>query len=247
MEKFVVTGHHHQHPSKKFSLKLPKAKHHVHVAVKNGEKDIDTKRVIEEAVFKSTLSLQHQVRHSSPSWGNPGQIKEYLPRSLQSLFLKEPFPLNQGPVVLPFECKGRLWEDGGVKVNARSAEEVLNQRTVFHHESDQPCGDWHPVVTGISAWKNSCDFLENRSYEVRVKSTKIQGASSLKDMSMVYPCNHLGCSVRCPCSVCNDDRINCKLECKDAICFECNAQCKNHRIKLPRVFDAEHDHCMIVT
>ena len=61
MEKFVVTGQHHQHPSTKFSLKLPMTKHYAHVAVKNGEKDIDTKRVIEEAVFKSTLSLKHQV------------------------------------------------------------------------------------------------------------------------------------------------------------------------------------------
>ena len=109
MKNFVVTGHHHQHPSKTFSLKLPKAKHNAHVAVKNGEKDIDTKRVIEQAVFRSTLPLQHQVRHSSPSWGNPGEIKEYLPRSLQSLFLKQPFPLNQGPVVLSLECKSRLW------------------------------------------------------------------------------------------------------------------------------------------
>ena len=110
MEKFVVTGHHHGHPSKKFSLKLPKMKHYEHIAVKNGEKDIDTTRVIEQAVFRSSLSLQHQVQHSSPSWINPGQFREYLPRSLQSIFLKQPFPLNQGSVVLPFECKGRLWE-----------------------------------------------------------------------------------------------------------------------------------------
>ena len=206
MKNFVVTGHHHQHPSKTFSLKLPKAKHYAHVAVKNGEKDIDTKRVIEQAVFRSTLPLQHQVRHSLPSWGNPGEIKEYLPRSLQSLFLKQPFPLNQGPVVLPFECKGRLWEDGGVKVNARSAEEVLKQRTVFHHGSDQPCGDWHPVVTGISAWKNSCELFQDRCYEVRDQSIKTQGPARLKDMRIVDPCTHLCCSVRCPCSVCNDDR-----------------------------------------
>ena len=82
---------------------------------------------------------------------------------------------------------------------------------------------------------------------MRDQSIKTQGPASLKDMRIVYPCTHLCCSVRCPCSVCNDERDNCKTDCKDKSCRKCNAQCNKHQIKLPRVFDAEHDHCMIVT
>ena len=57
MEKFVVIGHHHQHPTRNLKLNLPKAKHYALVAVKDGEKAIDTKRVIEHAVYKSSMSL----------------------------------------------------------------------------------------------------------------------------------------------------------------------------------------------
>ena len=246
MEKFVVTGHHHQHPIRNFRLKLPKAKQYVLVAVKDGEKTIDTKSVIEDAVYSSSMSLEHQVRHTVPYSHKPSEKIEYLPRSLQSIFLKQPFPLNQGPVILPFECEGRMWEDGGVKVNARSPEQVLKQRIVFHHGADQLCGDWHPIVTGIPAWTNICD-IPQRSYEVRDQSVKIQGAASLTDMSIVYPCNHLGCSVRCPCNVCQDKRDNCKMKCKNEICHDCNSQCKAHQIKLPRDFDVNYDHYMLVT
>ena len=246
MEKLVVLGHHRQHPTREFKLNLPKAKHFALVAVKDGEKEIDTKRVIEHTVYKSSMSLEHQVRHTVPILDKPCEKIEYLSRSLQSIFLKQPFPINQGPVILPFECKGRMWEDGGVKVNARSAEEVLKQRVVFHHGADQLCGDWHPVVTGIPAWKNT-SFIPPRSYEVRDHAIRIQGAASLRDMSIVYPCNHLCCSVRCPCTVCQDKREQCNTECRDEICHNCNTQCKKHQIKLPREFDANYDHCMLVT
>ena len=246
MEKFVVIGQHHQHPTRNLKLNLPKAKHYAHVAVKDGEKVLDTKCVIEHAVYKSSMSLQHQVRHTVPYLNKPGEKIEYLPRSLQSILIKQPFPLNQGPVNLPFECEGRMWEDGGVKVNARSAEEVLKQRVVFHHGADQLCGDWHPVVTGIPAWKNTSHILQ-RSYEVKDQTIRIQGPSSLKDMSIVYPCNQLCCSVRCPCFVCLDKRDNCKIECNMDICQNCNSQCSEHQIKLPRDFNPDHDHCMLVT
>ena len=63
MDKFVVKGHHHQqqHQTRNLRLELPKAKQYVLVAVKDGEEIIDTKRVIEHAVYKSSMSLQHQV------------------------------------------------------------------------------------------------------------------------------------------------------------------------------------------
>ena len=109
MEKFVVLGHHPQHPTRKFELNLPKAKHFALVAVKDGEKIIDTKRVIEHAVYKSSMSLQHQVLHTLPYIQKPCEKIQYLYHSLQSIFLKQPFPLNQGPVILPFECEGRVF------------------------------------------------------------------------------------------------------------------------------------------
>ena len=112
MEKFVVIGHHHQHPTRKFKLNLPKAKHYSLVAVKDGEKVIDTKRVIEDAVYRSSMSLQHQVRHIVPCIRKPCEKIEYLSRSIHIIFLQLPFPLNQGPVILPFECEGRMWEGG---------------------------------------------------------------------------------------------------------------------------------------
>ena len=94
------------------------------MAVKDGEKTIDTKSVIPHAVYSSSMSLEHQVRHTVPYLDRPSEKIEYIPRSLQSIFFKQPFPLNQGPVILPIDCEGCLWEDGGVKVNARSLEQV---------------------------------------------------------------------------------------------------------------------------
>ena len=84
MDKFVVLGHHHQqqHPTRKLRLKLPKAKEYVLVAVKDGEKIIDTKRVIEYAVYRSSMSLEHQVRHNVPYVHKPCEKIEYLSRSL---------------------------------------------------------------------------------------------------------------------------------------------------------------------
>ena len=82
---------------------------------------------------------------------------------------------------------------------------------------------------------------------MRDQAIRIQGAASLKDMSIVYPCNHLCCSVSCPCTVCQDKREQCNIECRNEICHNCNTQCKKHQIKLPREFDANYDHCMLVT
>ena len=71
MEKFVVIGQHHQHPTRNLKLDLPQAKHYAHVAVKDGEKVLDTKCVVEHAVYISSMSLQHQVRHTVPYLNKP--------------------------------------------------------------------------------------------------------------------------------------------------------------------------------
>ena len=223
MEKFLVTGSS-KDVTTKFRIKLPQAKHYEFTSVDHNQNNSDIKMEIKQAVSRSLYFFQNHV--------------PYLRyQSLQHILSKHPFPRNQGPVILPIECEGE-WE-------IRSPKDVMEQRTVFHHDVDQPCGVWDPIIIGIDAWKET----QNPTYTVNILEigNLIHGPSSLRDMRVVYTCNQFSCQVHCPCSICNDSRNNCRLKCKTEICPDCNSQCKNHILKLPRVFDAEFDHFTLIT
>ena len=235
MEKFILTGTYLRDQKRNYKLKLPKAKYFELPSVNEGSEDVNLWSIIDGAVRKSSQSFQNQVRHYSPP-----------PHGLHEIFKNHPFPRSQGPVILPFECEGE-WENG-IKINVRTNKDVMDQRTVFHHDNDQPCGAWYPTVFGIESWKSTyTNNIVNHCYDVQELGNGILGPASLRDMSIVYTCNQLRCVVHCPCNVCNDNRNNCKMQCKTEICQHCNSQCKEHGIKLPRVFDAKVDHCTLIT
>lgn len=234
MEKFVVTGSLVRDTHRNFELKLPEAKCFASDDTYDGNTEVDHKRVVEWAVRKSSQPLRNQVQHS--------YLVSFMV-DLQKLFQRHPFPINQGPVIIPFECEGE-WKNGH-KVNVREPKEVMEQRTVFHHDDLQPCVSWYPLVSGIDAWKQKNNIIP--TYRVEELRHGIQGPASLRDMSIVYSCNHLGCQLHCPCSICNDKTDNCRMECKTESCQNCRSQCNEHIIKLPRLFDVEVDNYTLIT
>ena len=66
-------------------------------------------------------------------------------------------------------------------------------------------------------------------------------------LDMVFTCKLLQCVIHCPCSICNDKRENCKMQCKSEVCEGCNSQCSRHQLKLPRTFHPVRDHFTMVT
>ena len=110
---------------------------------------------------------------------------------------------------------------------------------------------WIPSRVGISAWRTTCDSGDaDHGYEVRDLNyrDRVQGAASMRvDMGIVYTCVDLQCVIHCPCSICNDKRGNCKMQCKSEVCEGCNSQCSRHQMKLPRTFHPIRDHFTMVT
>ena len=171
MEKFILTGTSLRDQKRKYKLKLPEAKYFELPSVNKGDEDVNLMSIIEGAVRKSSQSFQNQVRHYPPS-----------PSSLHEIFKKHPFPRCQGPVILPFECEGE-WKNG-LKVNVRTGKDVMDQRTVFHHDNEQPCGVWYPTLFGIESWKSTdTNNNVNTSYEVQELSNGILGPASLREPS----------------------------------------------------------------
>ena len=146
---------------------------------------------------------------------------------------RHPFPLNQGPVVFPL--------DDHIKKKKISTKEVLENRTVFEHDETQECFHWISNVTGREAWK------ETNKFNLTKPKFSVQGPASTKTMGIVYTCNIQKCIVNCPCSVCDDTKESCKLLCKDQVCKDCNIQCPDHQIQLPRLFNSETDQYTLMT
>ena len=218
------------------SLGMPMAKRFQIRAIKNGEDKLQVETIVINAVNIFSLDAKNHHVHSYPRTKDAdGQTVE-LPRSLQKILGKHPFPLSQGPVILPTECKENMKNIAG----------VVEERTQFHHSDSQTCREWVPVKAGIDSWsqKISCS---PPSYEARKLKTSTQGAASLRDMRIVYTCNFLQCLVHCPCSICNDKRENCRMRCKIEVCQNCNSQCTMHQVKLARMFQPGVDSFTMVT
>ena len=201
---------------------------------------------IAEAVFKNNSKAEQGGKevdwktlscHTNPApnvfnsvcW----QRKMGLQGALIHLQKKHPFPLNQGPLVLPLDDHFL-----GEKI---STSEVFEKKMIFKHDENQECFEWIPSEVGINAWNDGEEFI------LKKPSFSPQGPVSTKKMEIVYSCNLEKCIIRCPCSVCNDDRETCKLFCKDEVCNMCNSQCINHKINLPRLFNPETDQFTLVS
>ena len=170
----------------------------------------------------------------------PQNRTEKLPKTLQTILSKHPFPLSQGPVVLTTDCLTTEKYENNPFL-CKSISEVLTDKTVFYHNESQDCYEWHPLSRGVSAW-------EGAKYEVKpVVGPVLCGPASTMRMGIVYTCNLSRCLVFCPCTICTDDRKTCQRSCKNEICSDCNAQCIDHVIKVARLFSPATDHYMMVT
>ena len=236
MEKFLVLGDSKTFIKKQFQLTLPKSKHYQIHAVKNGEAECNVSAIIEKAVMKNKF----EPKHIAPAIGGvleKDQVK--LPRSLQQILSIHPFPLSQGPVLIPLDCET---EDN------KTLEEVFTDKTVFDHSDIQRCFEWTPKIVGVQAWGQPVTDAGG-TYDVEDKNDKLclQGAASKRNMSIVYTCRFLKCYINCPCWICRDDRVTCKLLCRTEMCIECNSQCIKHEIKMTRLFNSATDHFTLVT
>ena len=121
----------------------------------------------------------------------------------------------------------------------KTLQQVFGDRTEYSHSADQECYEWIPTRIGIEAW-NGAAGRTIASYEVRNSQSIIAGAASMISMSVVYTCTHNRCIIHCPCSCCRDTR-------QSFPCEDCSSQCKEHILKLSRLFDPATDHYTMVT
>ena len=167
----------------------------------------------------------------------------YMSNTLHKILARHPFPFYQGPLIIELEKSIRsLWTEIPDSV-------ALNAKTQFSHDESQACWKWTPMKTGLEGWglvDNKVTEIE--SYEVSEEQTSsIFGpACSLQEMRWIYTCQLQKCKIGCPCSICGNSGINCKDDCQNR-CKKCSPQCREHKIAIPRTFDAELDHFTMIT
>ena len=102
-DKFIVKGHLSNTCKAKFSLNLPRAKLFSHVAVKNCESKVFPAELIAEAVTRRLKPLWNSEKsHNLPRAIIDGVSIDF-PKTLQQILCNHPYPLNQGPIVLPID------------------------------------------------------------------------------------------------------------------------------------------------
>ena len=67
------------------------------------------------------------------------------------------------------------------------------------------------------------------------------------DMSVVYSCHLAGCTIECPCHICQVPSVCCKSRHKSELCKMCDSQCQSHQITVPYMFDASTNLYTIIT
>ena len=158
---------------------------------------------------------------------------------LDHIYSKHDYPLAQGPAVPPIDKE----QFGSMN---KSLQQVFGERTEYSHSADQECYEWIPTRIGIEAWIAAAGHT-GADYEVRNSQSIIVGAASMRSMSVVYTCTHNRCIIHCPCNCCRDTRQSCKNICKNFPCEDCSSQCKEHTLKVSRLFDPATDHYTMVT
>ena len=237
MEKFILSGIQFSPPCHQIQITIPSAKKYETVAVKNAETTIFPHELVIEAVKRRKMFDKHREKgqcHVEPKLFIDDHFVN-LPKTLQHLLAPHPFPLSQGPVILPLELE--------VDPSA-SLDQLLASKTMFSHPRDQSCGLWVPNVFGLAAWTTENSFSIYEQSEV----SSIVGVSSLRDMSVVYTCTNQSCVIKCPCHVCRAPRGDCcqskqsRLDCK-----MCSPQCSLHQISVPYMFNPSQNLYTIFT
>ena len=177
-EKFCLTGVSDKLSSRKFQLTLPRGKHFEVHAVKNCENETSVQELLKIAVNKEA----YDAYHNGPFGYIKGERVE-LPRTLQEILSKNPFPISQGPVMPPIDCHSTRCF--GQRTTPKSISEVLTSRTIFSHNENQSCYEWSPVSSGVSSWDPKLP-----TYNVGDATFSVQGAASTVDMGVVYSCEN---------------------------------------------------------
>ena len=162
------------------------------------------------------------------------------PNLLDHIYSKHDYPLAQGPALPPIDKV----QFGSLN---KSLQQVFGERTEYDHSPEQDCYEWIPDKVGLDAWYTPQHSIDSPGYGLMKNESPLGGAASLVGMSVVYTCNLHQCKIHCPCSCCRDSRDTCKMICKDYPCSDCNSQCTEHKLTLPRVFNPETDQYTMVT
>jgi hypothetical protein len=248
MEKFILTG-------KKTSLgiilelKIPSKKIYddgsktVRCILRAENNDIGCDEDIYDSLFpyRSPVTLRSELLSFAGFGFMFGSHTVANPNILDHIYSKHNYPLAQGPAI-PILDQGQFGTSG------KSLQQVFADRTEYSHDSSQGCHEWITTRIGLDAWNNRDNDEEGiASYGVKDIEISLEGAASMMDMSVVYTCTLHHCVIHCPCTVCNDSRDTCRKICRDFPCEDCNSQCKEHKLKLSRLFDPATDHFTMVT
>jgi hypothetical protein len=231
MEKFILKGSSKSDTSAFMFLDLPTSKRFDVIASKNVEKVLQPKLLIEKAISRGKCESSH-VR---PCAVVEGRFED-LPGTLRHLHGDHPYPVSQGPLVLPIDSN----------ISPKRPEWIVfRKKTQFRHIHSQKCLEWASEVTGTTAWSD-----KENIFLVSDVVSRIQGPASTRDMRVLYTCHMSswsGCVIPCPCSICTKTREHCIDLHKSEVCEECSSQCTTHKIKLLRLFNPVTDHFTIVT
>jgi hypothetical protein len=238
MEKFILRGYPNEESKRgaPLYLKIPRAKTFSEIGVKDCEAKTFPEKLILYAVNRRKRPMSpYEETHIKPFASVNGEVLK-LPKTLQQLLAAHPFPISQGPVVLPLDTRAE---------DKKTMAQILQSKTVFTHCETQSCGRWAPKVFGTAAWTGT-NYEE--TYVVTQPDQNIQGVASNMDMSMVFTCQLLKCVIHCPCQVCQvSQNVCCKSRHIPEFCKKCNPQCINHQVKVPYLFDPSTDLFTMIT
>ena len=114
--------------------------------------------VSEEARVKVISLIVNKKRsyndHQYPDFAHPvwsKELQEECHDVFKQLLDKHPFPLSQGPIVLPLDSLTSCLSEYRSRCE-ESVAKVLNDKTVFRHDESQDCGKWIPQIVGVASW-----------------------------------------------------------------------------------------------
>ena len=120
--------------------------------------------------------------------------QEELPRTLQHILSRYPYPVSQGPVVFPLDFYAAdKWKYQLHTTPTRSESDVLNAKTLFSHDASQTCYEWRPAVSGVTAW--GTDGVVGYSVKDLKGGLSLVGPPSSMNMGVMYSCTLSNCIV----------------------------------------------------
>ena len=187
MERLFLKGVNPKNPTQNIHLFLPNVKQPVALPNKEPDKSIEKRRRSHIFKDKTAISklIMEAVHEGKGHWFPESAIKVEAAK-INVILGRHPFPLCQGPIVLPLDNNAGWDFVNNVKL---SNNEVLENRTLFTHADEQECFEWIPSLIGINAWNPERIKDQIHNLQVPVSCNNLQGPASTKTMGIVYTCN----------------------------------------------------------